>query len=115
VDRVDCDFSVRLCDSDGKSDYLVAEGIQRVKLRNGKVELLKLGEKTRLKVKLNLASYTFAKEHELKILLSSGNSPRYERNCHTGDNHWDESKALELSVTIYHDADNPAVLRLPLR
>ena len=113
VDRVDCDFHVHLCDSDGKASYLVAEGIQRAKLVSGAVKLLTPGEKTRIKVKLNLAAYTFVAGHELKIMLSCGNWPRYERNCCTGDDHWDEKKAMEVNVTLYHDAEAPVILRLP--
>jgi hypothetical protein len=114
VDAVDCDFSARLCESNGKSSWLVAEGIQRAKLRNGKAEPLTPGEKCRLKVKLNLSGYTFAAGNELRLLLACGNSPRYERNTHTGADHWDAKKAKSVQVTIYHDAENPALLRLPV-
>jgi hypothetical protein len=48
-------------------------------------------------------------------VLTCGNSPRYERNTHTGEDGWDESKALELEVTVHHDAAQQAVLRIPLK
>lgn len=115
INRVDCDFHVRLLDDDGKAAYLVAEGIQRAKWRNGKQELLKPGQQARIKVRLNPNCYTFVKGHELKLVLTCGNSPRYERNTHTGDDGWDEAKALDVDVTVFHDARNAAVLRLPAK
>lgn len=115
VNRVDCDFHVRLLDDDGKCAFLVAEGIQRAKWRSGKLELLKPGQEARVKVRLNPSCYTFNKGHELKLVLTCGNSPRYERNTHTGADSWDESKALDIEVTVFHDASRKAVLRMPVK
>jgi putative CocE/NonD family hydrolase len=115
VNRADCDFHVRLLDDNGKGAFLVAEGIQRAKYRNGKEELLTPGVAARVKVKLNPNCYTFLKDHELKLVLTCGNSPRYERNTHTGESGWNEAKALDVDVTIHHDAAQPAILRMALK
>ncbi|CAG0952601.1 Cocaine esterase [Planctomycetaceae bacterium] len=115
VNRADCDFHVRLLDDNGKTACLVAEGIQRAKWRSGKQELLTPGQAARVKVKLSPSCYTFLKDHELKLVLTCGNSPRYERNTHTGEDGWDDSKALALEVVVHHDAPRPAMLRLPTK
>ncbi|KAA0212670.1 CocE/NonD family hydrolase [bacterium] len=114
VNRVDCDIHLRLLDDDGKGAYLVAEGIQRARYATGKPALLKPGEPVTLKVRLNPNAYTFAKGHELKLVLTGGNSPRYERNTHTGADHWDESKALDAEIAVDHSPTLAPVLRLPL-
>jgi len=49
------------------------------------------------------------------ILVSSSNHPRFELNPHTGDDHWDEEKALDLRVTIHHGRKHPSTVTLPVR
>ncbi|MCG3183131.1 MAG: Cocaine esterase [Planctomycetes bacterium] len=113
--RVDTDIHLRLCDEfpDGKL-YLVGETIQRAKLRDGKTEqALKPGETYSLTLKLAPHAYTWRQDHKLKLIVTGGNSPRYELNSHTGADHFDKAKALNVEVTLYHDADHPAELRLP--
>ncbi len=114
--RVDTDIHVRLCDTDenGKT-YLVGETIQRAKLRDGKtVQALKPGEACELTLRLAPHAYTWAEGHKLKLIITGGNSPRYERNTHTGADAWDEAKALDVAVSIYHDAKRAARLTLPV-
>ncbi|MHC4599019.1 MAG: CocE/NonD family hydrolase [Planctomycetota bacterium] len=116
VNRVDADFTVRVCDvhPDGKAFHVV-DGIQRAKYRAGSVErLLEPGTRYGLKIRLPVTAYTFAKGHALKVLLSSSNYPRFEPNPHTGDPHFDEAKALDLQVTIFHDRENPTFIELPV-
>ncbi|MBK8205452.1 MAG: CocE/NonD family hydrolase [Planctomycetes bacterium] len=114
--RVDTDIHVRLCDTDesGKT-YLVGETIQRAKLRDGKAtQALKPGEVYELTLQFAPHAYTWAKGHKLKLIITGGNSPRYERNTHTGADAWDEAKALDVAVTIYHDAKRAPKLTLPV-
>ena len=114
--RVDTDIQVRLCDEypDGKS-YLVGETIQRAKLRDGKtVQELKPGETYSVTLRLAPHAYTWLKDHKLKLIVTGGNAPRFEPNTHTGADHFDKPKALDVDVTIFHDAEHPAELKLPV-
>ncbi|MEI8243030.1 MAG: CocE/NonD family hydrolase [bacterium] len=114
--RTDCDLQVRLCDvfADGKS-VLVSETIQRAKLRDGKkVQLLKPGQPYPLTLRFDPQAYTWLPGHRLELLVTSGNSPRHERNPHTGADHWDDATAQSVTVTLQHTPAAPALLRLPL-
>jgi len=101
-DRVDCDLAVWLCDATpGGASVLLTEGIQRAKLRDpAAVRLLEPGQPCRLTVKLPALAATVAKGRELRVYLSGGNSPRYERNTHTGADHFDAAAALPVTVTV---------------
>ena len=115
-DRVDCDFTARLCDEDAEGNlYLVADAAQRAKLRTGKVELLTPGKTYEITLSFPAHAWTFVEGHKLMLIVSSGNWPRYGRNPHTGDNFWDSKKAKDLTVTIHHDGKRPASLKLPRR
>ncbi|MCB9893676.1 MAG: CocE/NonD family hydrolase [Planctomycetes bacterium] len=114
--RVDTDIHIRLCDeaADGKQ-YLVSETIQRAKLRDGEsVQALKPGETCSVTLRLAPHAYTWVKDHKLVLVLTGGNAPRYEPNTGDGSDHFDKAKALDVDVTIFHDADHPAELKLPI-
>ena len=70
-----------------------------------------LGAGTPQKVTLSFptTAVTWPAGWELRVYLSSSNWPRYERNTHTGTDHWDAKAAVPLSVTVHH----PAELTLP--
>ncbi len=115
-DRVDCDFTARLCDERPNGDLiLVGDAAQRAKYRNGRTELLEPGRTYAITLKFPAAAYTFRSGHRLTLILGSGNYPRYERNPHTGGDFWDPATALDLDVTVYHGGKKPAVLILPRR
>jgi predicted acyl esterase len=92
ADRPSFDMIVRVCDvrDDGKA-WLLADAARRT--RDAKP-----GERVRVTLRV---PPTAAAVRELRIYVSSGNWPRYERNPHTGDHHWDAAKALPLSVRIH--------------
>ncbi|MBZ0136747.1 MAG: CocE/NonD family hydrolase [Planctomycetes bacterium] len=115
-DRVDTDIHARLCDDDGEGhSYLVAETIIRAKLRDGaKTQLLTEGETVRVTLRFPDHAYTWASGRKLKLIVTGGNAPRYEPNCHTGADAFDKSKALDVSVTVLHDAEHAAELLLPV-
>ncbi len=117
VDRVDCDVVVLLAqvEEDGTA-ILLADGIRRAKLRDSTKmpSLLKPGQDYDLEVELPPLACTFAAGQRLRIYLASGNWPRYERNPHTGDDHWVAEKSLPLAITFRHDRDRPMRLVLPV-
>ncbi|MCA8914812.1 MAG: CocE/NonD family hydrolase [Planctomycetes bacterium] len=114
--RVDTDIHIRLCDEagDGKQ-YLVSETIQRATLRDGEsVQELKPGETYSVTLRLAPHAYTWVKDHKLVLILTGGNAPRYEPNTGDGSDHFDRAKALDVDVTIFHDAEHAAELTLPI-
>ncbi len=99
VDRPSCDFIARLCDVvDGKPMHL-ADAVRRVRPVPG--------ERTRVRLRFPATAVT---ARELRVYLSCSNWPRYERNPHTGADHWDEKAALPAAVTVHGGAE----LSLPI-
>jgi putative CocE/NonD family hydrolase len=115
--RADTDLHVRLCDESPEGGiFLVGETIRRASLRDGRgVQKLQPGETCTLALRLDPHAYTWLKGHRLKLILTGGNSPRYEPNTGTGAVHFEESQALDVEVTILHDAGYPAELKLPVK
>lgn len=96
ANRTCCDFTARLCEvrADGKP-YLIASAAARCRE-------VKPGEPARVTLRFPVTAYTLTKGHALRVYLASGDSPRYERNPHTGEDHWDEKTALTLDVAVGH-------------
>ena len=115
-DCVDTDFAVRLCDvyPDGRS-MLVTDGIQRMKFRNSleRPELMKPGEIYEVTVRLATTAHTFLAKHRIRIIVSSSNYPRFERNPNNGDDFYSEEKAKVATNKVYLDRKHPSVLILP--
>lgn len=106
ADRASCDFCARLCEvrSDGHA-YLIADTARRARD-------LAPGKKSRMTLRFPLTAYTILKGSALRLYLGSTNSPRYERNTNMGDDHWNERKALPVTVTVHHEG---AEMKLPVR
>lgn len=84
---VDTDISVRLCDvyPDGTS-YLMAEGMQRLRLREdpARPELLEPGTVYKINVECWPTSVVFNRGHRIRVAITSSNSPRFDINPGTG-------------------------------
>lgn len=103
VDRPCCDFMARLCDVDPEGHvYLIADAARRL-------WDVKAGERRKVTLSFPTTAVSWPVGWELRVYLSSTNWPRYERNPHTGADHWDAKAAVPLSVTVLH----PAELTLP--
>jgi hypothetical protein len=46
--------------------------------------------------------------------ISSSNFPRFDRNPNTGGSIADETQLRQASQTIYHDAEHPSHVLLPV-
>jgi predicted acyl esterase len=113
--RVDTDIHARLCDDAGKQTLLVAETIQRAKYRDGKkAQPLKPGEVYSVTLRFTPHAYTWREGHKLKLIITGGNAPRYEPNSHTGDDAFDKAEALDVEVTLLHDAKHATIIKLPV-
>ncbi len=90
TDQLDTDFSVRLCDvyPDGRS-MLLSEGIQRLRFRAGNYsvngeEFASPNENYEISVLFESLSMQFPVGHKIRLVISSSNYPRYNRNMNTG-------------------------------
>ncbi len=116
-DCPDTDFTVKLSDvyPDGKS-LLVTDGIRRASLRNGfeKHEPLVAGEVYELEVDLWSTSLIFNKGHQIRIAVSSSNSPRFEPNPNTGDLHLIPGKTRIATNSLHLSNNHPSRIVLPI-
>jgi hypothetical protein len=112
---VDTDFMAKLCDvyPNGKSYNIVDAGI-RARFRNGEVpELLIPGEIYPFEIVLGNTANYFAKGHCLRLELTSSNFPRFDLNANLGGQP-NPRKCIVAQQTIYHDAEHPSCLHLPI-
>jgi hypothetical protein len=92
------DFVATLCEvCDGKPVFL-AQAALRTRPKG----------RTTATVKLSVVA---AAVREWRLYVTSGCWPRYERNPHTGADHWDEKSALDVEVTLHHET---AQVRIPV-
>lgn len=116
-DCPDTDFTVKLSDvhPDGRS-LLVTDGIRRASLRNSyeKHEPLEPGEVYELAVDLWSTSLVFNKGHQIRIAVSSSNSPRFEPNPNTGDPHLVSGKTRVATNTLHLSKSRPSQIVLPI-
>jgi uncharacterized protein len=114
---VDTDFTAKLVDvwPNGFAQNLT-EGIFRVRYRNSqeKPELINPGQIYPLTIDLWSTSNVFKKGHALRLEVSSSNFPRFDRNLNTGADNGSSAHMVTATNSIYHDAEHPSVLLLPV-
>jgi uncharacterized protein len=114
---VDTDYTAKLVDvaPDGFAQNLT-EGILRTRYRNSQEQptLMNPGQTYKLTIDLWSTSNVFRKGHRLRLEVSSSNFPRFDRNLNTGEDNATGRKPVAASNTIYHDAEHPSVLILPI-
>jgi putative CocE/NonD family hydrolase len=114
---VDTDFTAKLVDlwPNGFAQNLT-EGILRARYRSSqeKPELLSPGQVYKFTIDLWSTSNVFLKGHRLRLEISSSNFPRFNRNLNTGQDAGGTGKPVPATNTIYHDAEHPSALILPI-
>ena len=120
---VDTDFTAKLIDvyppsSDwpGGFDLNIGDGIQRLRFREGlqKEVLAEPGKIYPLTVRLYPTSNLFKKGHRIRVDVSSSNFPRFDVNPNTGEP-LNRHRCQVVAVnTVYHDADHPSHIVLPV-
>ncbi len=114
---VDTDFTAKLVDvaPDGFAQNLT-EGILRGRYRDSQEQptLLNPGQTYKFSIDVWATSNLFRKGHRLRLEISSSNFPRFDRNLNTGEENATARKPVSATNTIYHDADHPSVLILPI-
>ncbi|QKZ14689.1 CocE/NonD family hydrolase [Spirosoma sp. KUDC1026] len=116
-DAKDTDFTVKLIDvyPDGKA-YNLDETILRARYREGfdKEVWLEKGKVYKLDLSPMTTSNFFAPGHRIRIEVSSSNFPRFDRNMNTGGNNVTETKSVVAHNQIFHSAQYPSQVRLPI-
>ena len=121
---LDTDFTAKLIDVHPPSgDYTdglainITDSIIRARYRNGweKPELLTPGEPYEFVFQLYPTSNVFKRGHRIRLDISSSNWPRFDVNPNTGGPLGLERTFQLAHQTVYHDADCPSHVVLPLQ
>jgi uncharacterized protein len=117
-DAKDTDFTVKVLDvyPDGRA-FNLDESIQRMRYREGydkPLAWMESGKVFKVVLQPLTTSNFFAPGHRLRIEVSSSNFPRFDRNLNTGGPIGDETSGRIAQNTIYHDADHPSHVLLPV-
>lgn len=100
------DVFVRLCDVDEKGRSLnVCDGL---------VSLTGADEITRATVTLWPTAYRFRRGHRIRVQVSSGAFPRYNRNSGTGEPRASATTLLAADQEVHHDPAYPSAVILPV-
>lgn len=114
---LDTDFTGKLVDvyPDGYA-AIVADGILRARYRESmsKPLLLEPDRIYELAIDLWATSQVFKKGHRIRVEVSSSNFPRFDRNLNTGRDNASEVHSQMAIQTIYHDAEHPSHILLPI-
>jgi uncharacterized protein len=114
---VDTDFTAKLVDvgPDGFAQNLT-EGIVRARYRESqeKPEFMNPGQVYKFNVDLWSTSNVFRKGHRLRLEISSSNFPRFDRNLNTGEEAASARRIVAATNTVYHDAEHPSAIVLPV-
>jgi putative CocE/NonD family hydrolase len=120
ADVADLDLWVRLLDvaPDGTADNLMSPGLDvlRASYRNGTVkpEPLKPNSIAKLTLDRMLTSNSFLAGHRLRVQISGAFFPHFSRNLQTGESEITSSAARVAHVRIFHDAEHPSRIVLPI-
>ncbi len=111
----DTDFIVKLCDvhPDGRC-YNVCDGILRLSFRNGQCrQPVAPGERLRIEVDLWSTAMVFKAGHRLRVLVTSSDFPRYDRNPNTGEAAHRATRFEAALQRVFQAADCASHLVLP--
>jgi putative CocE/NonD family hydrolase len=117
----DTDWFIHLVevDENGKSSILWSVGSGghiRARYRNSltKPEVLKPRKIYKYTIDLWQTGVTIAPGHRLRVEVSSSAFPLFERNLNTGGNNETETRFVSAEQAIYHDAQHPSHILLPM-
>ena len=115
--RPHADVFVRVCDvaPDGASRNVV-DGIRRLDPRTAPGPGVSAGADGVLAAEVELfpTAYRMLAGHRIRVQVSGGAFPRFARNFGTGEPLGSAFRAARCRFEIFHDADHPSRVRLPL-
>jgi putative CocE/NonD family hydrolase len=114
---VDTDFTALLADVEpsGQARFLT-DGIVRARYRNStqRAEAIEPGKIYEYSIDLWATSNLFKAGHRIRLYVSSSNFPRFDRNLNTGEPIGGSTGLVKARQKIYHDAQHPSALVLPV-
>jgi putative CocE/NonD family hydrolase len=116
TDAVDTDFTCVLTDvhPDGKA-YNLTSGIVRARYRNSMTaEPVEPGRVYEYDIDTGYISNVFKAGHRIRIQVSSSLYPEHDRNLNTGEPLGSGKTMHKAKQTVYHDAEYPSKLILPV-
>ena len=72
------------------------------------------GEVYEFEIDLWVTSNLFIKGHGIRVEISSSNFPRFDGNLNTGDPIANDASPRRATQMIYHDAEHPSHIMLPI-
>ena len=113
----DTDFVAKLQDvrEDGFTQEL-CHGIVRARYRDSydHPSLLTPGQVYELTIAMNPTSNLFRRGHRIRLDITSSDFPNFDRNHNTGGNDYAESTLVTAQQTLFHDAERPSHVVLPV-
>ena len=114
---LDTDFTGTLVDVHPNGEaIIICEGLLRARFR-GSIEepaLMDPGIVYELSVDMWETSNVFKAGHRIRLEVSSSNFPRFDRNLNTGGRPGMEAEPRVADQTVFHDAQRPSHLILPV-
>ncbi|HWT23111.1 MAG TPA: CocE/NonD family hydrolase [Solirubrobacteraceae bacterium] len=113
----DTDWVVKLCRVDAAGvTRNVCDGILRASYRRSDAErhLVEPGAVERYEVDLWATAIVFGAGERLRVLVTSSDFPRYDRNPNTGELGVAASTSIPALQRIFHDAERPSHVVLPV-
>ena len=101
------DVFVRLCDVDAKG--------RSTNVCDGLASLTGADEVTRATVTLWPAAHRFRRGHRIRVQVSSGAFPRFNRNPGTGEPRGAATTLRAANQEVFHDGAHPSAILLPVR
>src|SRR5437899_9979188 len=117
------DFTAKLIDVYPRSsdyplgfDLNIGDSIARMRYRNslGKAELMEPGKIYPVAIHLYPTANVFARGHRIRVDISSSNFPRFDVNPNSGEPLQEHRRMLPADNTVYHDAEHPSHVLLPV-
>ena len=113
----DTDFTALLADVEpsGYARFLT-DGIVRARYRASaeRGEPIEPGKIYEYSIDLWATSNLFKAGHRIRLYVSSSNFPRFDRNLNTGEPGGGSARMVKAQQRIYHDAQHPSALVLPV-
>lgn len=105
------DVFVRLCDVDENGVSInICDGIVRKTSADPAVP----DDIWKLNIRLHATAHCFRRNHRLRLVVASGQHPRYARNTGTDEPLGDATQLVAADVEIFHDPQHPSTIHLPV-
>lgn len=118
ADAPDTDVTAKLVvvRPDGRA-RIVQEGIRRLRFRRGRSEpsALEPGEIVRAEIDVGPTALHVPAGHRLRLEVSGGSFPKYDRNPNTGENPLTATRFRPVRITVHRGSATPSRVILPWR